>query len=527
MLKISRQNSCSRSGSIIFVRQAQVTCKSAMVTEHHIDSGHTAFMFISMGLVQFMTPGLAFFYGGLVCKRNVLTMMMQSYVAMSVLTILWFLIVFSMCFGNSWGLFGSPFTFLFFNDVGIHAPLEVSGAEVAPGIPGILFAGYQCMFAVITPPLMTGAFADRFRFKPYLLFVMAWLVIVYAPVCHWIWGGGWMFKMGVWDWAGGIVVHITAGFSALASLMFVGRRASPSDSEEVEGDEPHNIPFVALGTAMLWFGWFGFNGGSSYASNGIGMLATLNSQLAAAAAALVWELLVFYEGGKPGLVDFCVGAVAGLATVTPTAGFIQPGASVFLGCMAGVVCYLCVKISKRFNAYGFEDALDVWGVHGMGGFFGTVMLGLLADGQKCADAKHAPLSCANPGTVTRSASQFMMQLGAAVFCAVWSFFLTYGILLGIQKVMPIVPTPEEQLRLDEIELGENAYTLYKAGRTSSTESYDSKLPPTTKAVPSMSNDATEGSTASLASERILARHKFEHAQYLAGEDSEASFDVVE
>lgn len=354
-----------------------------------------------------------------------------------------------------------------FFHVGIHTPLVLNGSEIAPGIPGILYAGYQCMFAIITPPLMTGAFADRFRFKPYLAFVMAWIVLVYAPVCHWVWGGGWMLKMGIVDWAGGIVVHITAGFSALASLLFVGRRitqeeaASSGSPLEENPEEPHNVPFVALGTAMLWFGWFGFNGGSSYMSNGAGILATLNSQLAAAAAAVGWLLIeVFVDGLKPGIVGFCVGAIAGLATVTPAAGYIQPSAAVFLGFFCSGVCWGCVKLAKKWNKYGFEDALDVWGVHGMGGFTGTVLLGLLADGAECADADKATRNCANPGIITRSASQFMMQLGAAVFVALYSFGFSFGILKGIERFMAIVPEPREQLRLDAIEHGEQAYTLY-------------------------------------------------------------------
>ena len=231
----------------------------------------------------------------------------------------------------------------------------------------MLFMAYQGMFAIITPSLMTGAFANRFRFKPYVIFVVLWMFLVYAPWCHWVWGGGWMAEWGVWDFAGGIVVHITAGFSALAALLVVGRReAAPGEVL----DEPHNIPFVALGTALLWFGWFGFNGGSALGSNSTAVIAAVNSEIAASTALFVWLFIDWVRFGQPKLVGICVGAIAGLATVTPAAGFIQPWGAFVLGALAALLCYACCEARKVFS---IDDAMDVWGVHGMGGFIGTAI----------------------------------------------------------------------------------------------------------------------------------------------------------
>jgi len=417
-----------------------------------IDTASTAFMLICMALVQFMTPGLAFFYGGLVSDKSVLTMMMQSFVSMGIISIFWFVCGFSICFGESGTFFGSPWTYFGFRNVNANVALDGSDG----GIPGLLFAMYQGMFAVITPALMTGAFADRFRFKPYLLFIVLWMVLVYAPWCHWVWGGGWLAEWGVWDFAGGIVVHITAGFSALASLAVVGKRpADPTISVE-DVDKPHNVPFVALGTAMLWFGWFGFNGGSALASGGAAVAAAVNSEIAGSVALFLWLIIDWLRNGRPGLVGLCVGAIAGLATVTPAAGFIQPWGAFIMGCAATLVCYGCCELRKKL---GLDDALDVWGVHGMGGFIGTILLGILADGDECAATDAAPaVWCVNPGTVTRSGEQLGKQILAALFAAAYSFIVTFVLLKAINLIMTIKPLEDKILKgLDECEHGENAY----------------------------------------------------------------------
>lgn len=414
-----------------------------------IDAASTAFMLVCMALVQLMTPGLAFFYGGLVSDKSVLTMMMQSFISMGLVSILWFLVGFSFCFGESLGVFGNPITYAFMQNVNANENLEGGDG----GIPGLLFAAYQGMFAVITPALMTGAFADRFRFKPYLIFIVVWLLFVYFPWCHWVWGGGWMAEWGVWDFAGGIVVHITAGFSALASLVVVGKRPMQENNEDL--DKPHSVPFVALGTALLWFGWFGFNGGSALASGGPAVAASVNSEIAGSVALFVWLCIDWIRYGKPGLVGLCVGAIAGLATVTPAAGFIQPWGAFILGILASCCCYACCELRKKF---GLDDALDVWGVHGMGGFTGTILLGLLADGLECGVAESIPKHCVNPGTITRSGEQLGKQLAAACLCAVYSFMVSLLLLKAINFVVPIKPLDEHILGgLDAMEHGEDAY----------------------------------------------------------------------
>jgi len=421
-----------------------------------VDAASTAYLLVCTALVQLMTPGLAFFYGGLVRSTSVLTMMMQSFVSMGVASILWYIVGFSLCFGEPAGVFGNPATYVGMQGVNVNEPLMRQGAAFVDGIPGLLFAAYQGMFAVITPALMTGAFADRFRFKPYLVFICAWLVVVYAPWCHWVWGGGWLAEWGVWDFAGGIVVHVTAGFSALASLVVVGKR--PADTEDL--DVPHNVPFVALGTALLWFGWFGFNGGSALATGGVAVAAAVNSEIAGSVALFLWLLIDWLRTGRPGLVGLCVGAIAGLATITPAAGFVQPWAAFLIGILATISCYACCELRKKL---GFDDALDVWGVHGMGGFIGSVLLGALADPEECGTPATAPKSCVNPGTITRSGEQFAKQLAAAVLCAVYSFVVTFVLLKAINLVMPLRPQ-EENVRksLDLSEHGEEAYTPPKA-----------------------------------------------------------------
>ena len=296
------------------------------------------------------------------------------------------------------------------------------------------------MFAVITPALMTGAFADRLRFKPYLIFIGIWIVIVYAPFCHWIWSAdGWMGAWGVKDFAGGIVVHTTAGFSALAAVHFLGSRAKIMKTGKPD-NTPHNIPFVALGTGLLWFGWFGFNGGSALASTGGAAFAAVNSEIAASIALLVWLLIEWFRNGKPSLVGVCVGAVAGLATVTPCAGFVRPWGAFVIGLIAAPFCYACCELKNKFK---WDDALDVWGVHGMGGALGSLLLGVLADEKV--------------GGVGPSGLFFGKQLAAVVLAAVYSYVVTILILLVIGLGMRLKPTAVEIVDMDHSQHGESAY----------------------------------------------------------------------
>ncbi|CAE8714743.1 unnamed protein product, partial [Polarella glacialis] len=425
---------------------------SALPLAMVLDPASTTYMLLNTALVQLMTPGLAFFYGGLVSDSSVLTMMMQVLVCMGVASILWFLVLFSCCFGVSVGFFGNPATYGLLNNVYVGEPLMREGEIVVDGIPGLLFCVYQSMFAVITPALMTGAFADRFRFKSFLIFITMWLFLVYAPVCHWVWGGGWLAQWGVFDFAGGLVVHVTCGFSALATLLVVGKRHPDGVKEQ-----PHNVPFVALGTALLWFGWFGFNGGSAFGANRTAVAAVVNSEIAASVCLCGWILIDWLRKGKPSLVGLCVGAIAGLATVTPAAGYVQPWGALVLGVMAAPSCYLLCDMITRL---GMDDALDVWAVHGMGGFLGSVMVGALADPVECAGRTNlVPSWCSAPNTVTRSWEQFGKQLAAAIFVSLWSLAVTYILLKAINLVCPIMPCPIGSSQgLDRHEHGEQAYS---------------------------------------------------------------------
>ena len=329
-----------------------------------LDTGDTAFMLVATALVMIMTPGLAFFYGGLVSRKNVLTIMMQSYVSMGVTTILWVTVGYSLCFsGGAGGIIGNLDN-AFLMDIG---PMDLFlGAEGT--IPLLLFVVYQMMFAVITPALITGAFANRITFKAYLIFLVAWQLFVYFPFVHMIWGGGMLADWGALDFAGGIVVHASAGMAALASVIFIGKR-------NVQDAGAHNVPFVALGAALLWFGWFGFNAGSELAVDEITAIAFVNTQIAASFAAITWLLLAWHYDEKPSFVEMLIGMIAGLATITPAAGFVSPQSAMLIGVAAGVVCYFAVVLRKKKE---LDDALDVWGVHGVGGALGIILLGVLA-----------------------------------------------------------------------------------------------------------------------------------------------------
>jgi len=406
-----------------------------------IDSGHTAWILVSMALVQLMLPGLAFFYAGLLHRTSVVTMIMQNYAAMGVVTVTWFLIGFSLCFGKSAGGFiGSPATFGAFNNVDGN-PLTHGGAgdTVVSDIPGLAFAGYQGMFAVITPALMTGAFADRLRFLPYLIFICLWIILVYCPFCHWVWGpDGWMGVWGIKDFAGGIVVHTTAGFSALAAVHFLGSRAKIAGSAPT--NTPHNIPFVALGTALLWFGWFGFNGGSALSATGSSAFAAVNSEIAASTALTVWMIIDWIKMKRPSLVGVCVGAIAGLATITPCAGFVRPWAAFVIGIIASVFCYACCELKNKLK---WDDALDVWGVHGMGGAIGSVLVGVLAD--------------KDVGGVAASGELFGKQLAGVLLAAAYGYVVCMLILLLIGAVFRLKPNLAEITDPDKSFHGETAY----------------------------------------------------------------------
>ena len=324
----------------------------------NMDAGSIAWLLTASALVLFMTPGLAFFYGGLVRAKNVLNLMMQCFMVMGLVSITWVLWGYSIAFGPSIGGFiGNPITHLGLNGI--------IGAEAQS------FAMFQMMFAIITPALIVGAVADRFKFSTLIVFVALWSTLVYSPIAHWVWAsGGWLFEMGALDFAGGTVVHISSGFSALIAAILVGKR-----SGKLESFKPHNIPYVLLGTGILWFGWFGFNAGSSLAADGIAVNAFLVTNTSAAAGALMMMFLSMRESGKPSAVMTATGAVAGLVAITPASGFVGPVAAILIGAGVGLVSWFCIKLK---NQRGWDDSLDVWAVHGMGGLWGAIATGLFA-----------------------------------------------------------------------------------------------------------------------------------------------------
>ena len=397
------------------------------------DTGNTGFMLVATSLVMLMTPGLAFFYGGLVGRKNVLSIMMQSFVSMGVTSIIWYAVGFSLCFsGGEGGIIGN-LDMAFLNGVDPSTPFG------AGEIPMLLFFVYQMMFAIITPALITGAFSNRIRFPAYLVFLVAWLFLVYFPFVHMIWGGGLLAEWGVLDFAGGIAVHNIAGMAALASVMFVGRR-------RIIERGPHSIPLVALGTALLWFGWYGFNAGSELQVDSMTALAFVNTDIAASFAAVTWLFLEWKKEGKPKFVGFLTGAVAGLATITPAAAYVSTGSAAIIGISAGVICYAAVGLKNKLN---WDDALDVWGVHGVGGALGIIMLGLLAS------------TAVNPagadGLFYGGADFFIKELVAILVSSVYAFSFTYGMLWLINKFTAVKTSEAEETNLDESLHGEIAY----------------------------------------------------------------------
>ena len=337
------------------------------------DTGNTAWVLMSAALVLFMTPGLAFFYGGMVRSKNVLGMLMQNFFAMGLVSVLWALVAFSLAFGDGGGWIGN-FDFAGLKDIGQAAThLPGYSGDFALTIPAIVFCAYQMMFAVITPALITGAIADRVRFAGWAAFLGLWLVLVYAPVAHWVFSPtGWLFKRGALDFAGGTVVHINAGIAALAVVIVIGKRKGwPKDAMP-----PHSLPLTLLGTGILWFGWFGFNAGSALGANNLAGQALMNTHLAAAAGMLGWLLVEKLKEGHATTLGAASGAVAGLVAITPCAGFVGGMAPIVIGFVAGALCLLAIQLKFRF---GYDDSLDVVGVHLVGGITGSLLLGFFAD----------------------------------------------------------------------------------------------------------------------------------------------------
>jgi Amt family ammonium transporter len=407
------------------------------------DTGNTGFMLLATSLVMLMTPGLAFFYGGLVGRKNVLTIMMQCFVSMGITTVLWWIVGYSMCFSGDLasgtdiaGIIGN-FKQVFLAGLGPNTPSPLN-----PSIPIYVFIAYQMMFAIITPALITGAFANRVRFGAYVVFLILWLLLVYFPFVHMVWGGGILAKWGVKDFAGGIVVHNIAGFAALASVLFVGRRKASDPGM-------HSIPLIALGTGLLWFGWYGFNAGSEFAVDTVTATAFLNTDVAASFAAIVWLLLAWWLEKKPKFVGLLTGAVAGLATITPAAGYVSVKAAVAIGIVSGIGCYFAVALKNKMK---WDDALDVWGVHGVGGLIGIIMLGIF--GTVTVNA------AGSNGLIHGGTAFFTTQLLAIAISSVYAFVFTYVMLWVINKFTAVkVTEQEESAGLDSALHGEEAYSM--------------------------------------------------------------------
>lgn len=403
-----------------------------------LNIGNTGFMLLCASLVMLMTPGLAFFYGGLVARKNTLTIMMQSFMSLGWTTVLWVAFGYSMCFGpDIHGIIGNPFTYFFLRGVTLATMFTGNDA----GIPLVVHIAYQMMFAIITPALITGAFANRVTFKAYFWFLTAWLIFVYFPFVHMIWSpDGALAKWGVEDFAGGIVVHASAGFAALASVLYVGKRY-------IIENKPHNVPLIALGTGLLWFGWYGFNAGSELRVDAVTASAFLNTDVAASFAAIAWLLIEWIYGHQPKFVGLLTGAVAGLATITPAAGYVSPVTAIVIGIAAGIVCYFAVALKNRL---GWDDALDVWGVHGVGGCLGIILLGVFG-----ATAWNA---AGSNGLLLGNPSFFFKQVSAAVVCSAWAFCFTFACLYSINLITPVrVGSEGEERGLDAQLHGEEAY----------------------------------------------------------------------
>jgi Amt family ammonium transporter len=401
----------------------------------HIDTGNTGFMLLCSSLVMLMTPGLAFFYGGLVGRKNVLTIMIQSFVSMGWTTVLWYAFGYSLCFsGDVGGIIGN-LDMAFLRGVDLTTPSPINNS-----IPIIVFVAYQMMFAIITPALISGAFTNRVTFKAYMWFLSAWLIFVYFPFVHMVWGGGFLQQWGVLDFAGGIVVHNIAGMAALASVLYVGKR-------KIIDRGPHSIPLVALGTGLLWFGWYGFNAGSEFRVDSVTAIAFLNTDIAASFAAVTWLMMDWIMLKKPKFLGLLTGAVAGLATITPAAGYVSPTTAVIIGIISGVVCYFAVALKNKFQ---LDDALDVWGVHGVGGLLGVILLGVFAS--------LAFNPAGTDGLLAGNTTFFGKQLTAVIISSLWAFGFTYAMLWLINKFTPVrVTEKSEQLGLDESIHGEVAY----------------------------------------------------------------------
>lgn len=413
--------------AIWFLGSSYETATDALVLDD-LDTGDTAWMVVASAFVLLMTPGLAFFYGGMVDRKHIISTMLQSFVALGVISVVWVLVGFSLCFGESLGgVIGNPMTYLAFRNVGLSPKADFAGT-----IPFLLFALFQLKFAIITPALITGSMAGRVRFRSYILFMVLFSLVVYPPLCHMTWHPeGLLRQWGVLDFAGGTVVHMSAGCAALAGALFLGRRMNREEA-------PANIPFVILGTGMLWFGWFGFNAGSAFSAGADAVLAFANTNLASATAMITWIFFDRYRDKKMSAVGACIGAVVGLVAITPAAGFVSLGDSVLIGFVASLISNLCIDFFHKSDR--FDDTLDVFASHGIGGMVGMLLTGVLA---------------AEVGLTSGETETFFKHLVALVAVALGAFGLSYGLFALVNAWIPMrVTSGQEERGLDDSQHGE-------------------------------------------------------------------------
>ncbi len=405
----------------------------AWAAEAGIDTGDTAWIIVATVLVFLMVPGVSLFYGGMVRQKNVLNTMMMSFICLGVVTIQWFIYGYSLSFGPDISKFIGDLSYFGLKGVGV----EPSGT-----IPHQLFVVFQMMFAILTPALITGAIVERMRFPAFLLFLVLWTSLVYDPICHWVWGGGWLMELGALDFAGGTVVHISSGVSALVTALVLGRRKGYGTEKMV----PHNIPYVVLGAALLWFGWFGFNSGSALAADGLAVSVFLNTQIATGAAVMAWVMAEWLRHGKPTMLGAASGAIAGLVAITPACAFVTPMGSLVIGLVAGALCYFAVSYVKI--KMGYDDSLDVFGIHGVGGMWGALATGLfsVAEGSE--------------GLFYGNAAQFGIQAVSVFATIVFAAVVTFVILKVVGAITKLrVDDEAEMLGLDVNEHSERAYTV--------------------------------------------------------------------
>jgi len=395
---------------------------------HEIDKGDTAWMIVASAFVLLMTPGLAFFYGGMATKKSIISTMLQSFVALGVISILWVMIGFSLAFGESYyGIIGNPFTYFAFNNVTVSPNPEFSET-----IPFLLFALFQLKFAIITPALITGSFAERIRFRSYILFMVLFSIFIYSPLAHMTWHpDGLLRNWGVLDFAGGTVVHMSAGIAALAGAIYLGKR-----KEEIE--RPANIPYVILGTGLLWFGWFGFNAGSALGANGDAVIAFANTNLASAASMITWIFLDRFQNRKMSSLGACIGAIVGLVAITPAAGFVTIGQSIFIGFVAAIVSNFAIRLNKKTE---IDDTLDVFPSHGVGGIVGMILTGVLAK---------------DVGLIYGETNTFLYHMLALVIVAVFTFIGSYLLYKITDLLLSMRVREDQEYRgLDASQHGEN------------------------------------------------------------------------